>query len=99
MYWIPGAFEPKAATPIPKDEGSMVVRDTDLIFLPAYRAVGHAVLLGPATKGERGMQLVAQLHGDANVAQLNEPLEIEEEIKVDDDDGPELAARAANLQP
>ena len=30
---------------------------------------------------------------------LNEPLEIEEEIKVDDDDGPELAARAANLQP
>jgi hypothetical protein len=53
-----------------------VVRDTDLIFLPAYRAVGHAVLLGPAAKGERGMQLVAQLHGDANVAQLNEPLEI-----------------------
>jgi hypothetical protein len=76
VYWIPGAFEPKAATPIPKDEGSMVVRDTDLIFLPAYRAVGHAVLLGPAAKGERGMQLVAQLHGDANVAQLNEPLEI-----------------------
>jgi hypothetical protein len=74
VYWIPGAFEPKAATPIPKDEGSAVARDADLIFLPAYRAVGHAVLLGSAAKGEAGLQLVAQLHGDANVARLNGPL-------------------------
>lgn len=46
------------------------------MFLPAYRAVGHAVLLGSASKGETGMQLVAQLHGDANVARLNGPLEM-----------------------
>lgn len=74
-YWIPGCLEPKPATPVPKNQGSMVVRDTDLMFLPAYRAVGHAVLLGSAAKGETGMQLVAQLHGDANVARLTERLE------------------------
>jgi len=54
VYWIPGALETQPATPIPKDEGSAVVVDTDLMFLPAYRAVGHAVLLGPAAQGAAG---------------------------------------------
>ena len=70
MYWIPGARLAVPSTPVPKDHGTDVVRNTDLIFLGAYRATGHAVFFGTAADGERGMAAVAQLHGDANVVAL-----------------------------
>ena len=74
VYWIPGARLAVPSTPVPKDHGTDVVRNTDLIFLGAYRATGHAVFFGTAADGERGMAAVAQLHGDANVVALPRPL-------------------------
>lgn len=55
--------------------GAVVVRRmAELVFLGAYRATGHVVFFGKAVGGERGMASVAQLHGEANVVSLSEPL-------------------------
>jgi hypothetical protein len=55
-HWIPGAMERTGASqPSPRD-GAVAALDADLIFLPAFRAVGHRVTVGdrPTTilKGE-----------------------------------------------
>lgn len=70
-YWIPGALEPLPSTPVPKDHGSDVALDTDLMFLGAYRAASHTVYLGPAG-GE--MARVGAVGGDDNVVAPPAPL-------------------------
>jgi hypothetical protein len=76
VYWIPGAKMSIASTPIPKQQGTQVVRNTDLIFLGGYRAIGHVVYLGRVAASEVGtLQLVAQLHGSENVAKLADALQ------------------------
>ena len=63
-YRIPGQRLRLASHPIPADSGTDVNVDTDLIFLAAFRAVSHRVLVG----GHRtALAPVARLDGDANV--------------------------------
>ena len=45
-YWIPGRLETTATGPVPRNGGSDVPLDTDLMFLEAYQAEDHRVLFG-----------------------------------------------------
>lgn len=47
-YWIPGRKLAKASTPIPKNKGTFVKLDADLMWLDAYKAISHDVYLGTA---------------------------------------------------
>jgi hypothetical protein len=69
IYWIPGRRGRRAAaTPVPPDGSVGVHRDTELMFLPARRAVGHSVYFGPAGGGGV-LPLLVELEGAlANIA-------------------------------
>ena len=68
QFWIPGAMAALASTPVPKDGGAAVKLDAQLMFLQAYRATAHTVLLGLADGS--ALELVATLPSGANVAVL-----------------------------
>ena len=72
-YWIPGALMRLPSTPVPKHRGTAVVRNTDLMFLSAYRAIGHIVYFGTLAQ-KQPMKLVARLHRTDNVVSLGETL-------------------------
>jgi len=66
-HWIPGAKDRRGASqPSPRDGGATVATDADLIFLGAFRAVGHTVLVAEGA-GARFVPL-ATLAGEDNVA-------------------------------
>jgi hypothetical protein len=75
-YWIPGRRElAVASTALPPDGAIGVHVDTDLMFLPARRALGHVVYFGKAGGGGAPLARLASLPGpDANIAQLKSPL-------------------------
>jgi len=45
-YWIPGRQESVASTPVPKDGGTNVPLDADLMFLEGYGCKQHKIYLG-----------------------------------------------------
>ena len=71
-YWIPGRREFAAAsTPLPPDGAIGVHRNTDLMFLPAIKAISHVVYFGAAGGP---LQQIAKLEGPLNnIAGLPQP--------------------------
>lgn len=57
-YWIPGRKMNIASTPVPKNGGTNVNSDADLMFLEAYNSTKHRVLLGNT---EDNLKLIAVL--------------------------------------
>jgi hypothetical protein len=47
-YWIPGRQEKQTSRPIPPDMATQVKRDSDLMWLNAYRSQSHRVYWGTA---------------------------------------------------
>ena len=76
--WIPGAMSRQGASqPSPRHGATDVAVDADLIFLGAFRSVGHTVLVAeggqsghfvPLTPTLRGQENVAHVHLKANTA-------------------------------
>ena len=71
-YWIPGRREFAAAsTPLPPDGAIGVHRNTELMFLPAIKAINHVVYFGAAGGP---LQQIATLEGPLNnIASLPQP--------------------------
>jgi len=62
-YWIPGRRTEHATMPVPPNSSETVKTDADLMFRPAYEAVGHVVNFGRDGR----LQRIAQLD-DGNIA-------------------------------
>ena len=65
VYRIPGAKHWAASQPSPKADDGHARLDAELLFLGAFRAVGHVVFFGTS---ETTMTELATLRGEANVA-------------------------------
>lgn len=65
VYRIPGAKRWAASQPSPKAGDTHARLDAELLFLGAFRSVGHVVLFGLS---ETAMTELATLHHEANVA-------------------------------
>jgi hypothetical protein len=62
-YWIPGRRAGQATMPVPPNGSETVKSDADLMFRPAYEAVGHQVYFGRDGR----LKSIAKL-GDGNIA-------------------------------
>ena len=69
-YLIPGAKRWAASQPSPKANDIHARLDAELLFLGAYRAIGHVVLFGKTG----ALRELATLHGEENIARPG-PLE------------------------
>ena len=68
QHWIPGAKDRDGASqPSPRDGGAGVATDADLIFLGAFRATAHVVLIAQGGAGGSYVQL-ATLTDEDNIA-------------------------------
>lgn len=63
-YWIPGRRETTACTPIPRDDGTEVPLDADLMFLEAYGSQRHQVYFGLSSDQ---LELIAELNRSTNI--------------------------------
>lgn len=66
-YWIPGRQETVASTPVPKDGGTNVPLDADLMFLEAYQCNRHRIMFGTSVNN---LRQIAVLRGHStNIVQ------------------------------
>lgn len=73
-YLIPGARRDVASTPVPKQAGSSVPVDTNLMFLEAYRAVTSTVFLG-LDPSELVIVAEGLVAGQSNIVTIASPLQ------------------------
>lgn len=67
-YWIPGRKEAISSTPVPKDGGTHVPLDADLMFLEAYESEQHRVYVGTSPNA---LKLVRSLRdASSNIVDL-----------------------------